>query len=37
LEGQDLLLVQKTGDGLTQRSLMKVVYVPLLGKYGFPG
>ncbi len=37
LEGQDLLLIQKTVDGLTQRSLMKVVYVPLLGKYGFPG
>jgi protein-L-isoaspartate(D-aspartate) O-methyltransferase len=37
MEGQDLLLVQKTGEGITQRSLMKVVYVPLLGKYGFPG
>ncbi len=37
MEGQDLLLVQKTSEGITQRSLMKVVYVPLLGKYGFPG
>ena len=37
MEGQDLLLVQKTGEGITQRSLMKVVYVPLIGKYGFPG
>ena len=36
MEGQDLILVQKTGEGITQRSLMKVVYVPLLGKYGFP-
>lgn len=36
LEGQDLLLVHKTEDGFTQRSLMKVVYVPLLGRYGFP-
>lgn len=36
LEGQDLLLIHKTEDGFTQRSLMKVVYVPLLGRYGFP-
>ncbi len=36
LEGQDLLLIHKTEEGLTRRSLMKVVYVPLLGKYGFP-
>lgn len=36
LEGQDLLLVVKTSGGLTKRSLMKVVYVPLLGKHGFP-
>ena len=36
LEGQDLLLIHKTEDGLTRRSLMKVVYVPLLGRYGFP-
>lgn len=35
LEGQELLLVTKTEGGLTKRSLMKVVYVPLLGKYGF--
>lgn len=37
LEGQDLLLVEKTEGGLVERSLMKVVYVPLLGKHGFPG
>jgi len=36
LEGQDLLLIHKTEDGLTRKSLMKVVYVPLLGRYGFP-
>ena len=36
LAGQDLLLINKTEAGLTRRSLMKVVYVPLLGKYGFP-
>jgi protein-L-isoaspartate(D-aspartate) O-methyltransferase len=36
LEGQDLLLIHKTEDGFTRRSLMKVVYVPLLGRYGFP-
>lgn len=36
MEGQDLLLVTKTGGEITKRSLMKVVYVPLLGKYGFP-
>ena len=36
LEGQDLLLIHKTEGGLTRRSLMKVVYVPLLGRYGFP-
>ena len=35
-EGQDLLLIHKTEDGLTRRNLMKVVYVPLLGRYGFP-
>jgi protein-L-isoaspartate(D-aspartate) O-methyltransferase len=34
--GQDLLLVVK-GDGQVKRkSLMSVVYVPLLGKYGYP-
>jgi hypothetical protein len=37
MEGQDLQLVIKTEEGLTKRSLMKVVYVPLIGKYGFPG
>jgi protein-L-isoaspartate(D-aspartate) O-methyltransferase len=36
LEGQDLLLIHKTEEGITRRSLMKVVYVPLLGRYGFP-
>lgn len=36
LEGQDLKLVQKTSEGFTQKNLMKVVYVPLLGKHGFP-
>jgi protein-L-isoaspartate(D-aspartate) O-methyltransferase len=36
MAGQDLLLVEKTSEGLTERSLMKVVYVPLIGKYGFP-
>lgn len=36
MQGQDLLLVHKTEGGLTKRNLMKVVYVPLLGKYGFP-
>jgi protein-L-isoaspartate(D-aspartate) O-methyltransferase len=35
LEGQDLLLVHKTERGITRKSLMKVVYVPLLGRYGF--
>ena len=35
LEGQDLLLVHKTERGITRKSLMKVVYVLLLGKYGF--
>ena len=34
--GQDLLLVEK-GDGqVKKKSLMSVVYVPLLGKYGYP-
>ena len=37
MEGQDLLLIHKTEMGITKKSLMKVVYVPLLGKYGFPG
>ena len=37
MEGQDLLLVHKTEMGITRKSLMKVVYVPLLGRYGFPG
>lgn len=36
LEGQDLLLIHKTEKGFNQKSLMKVVYVPLLGRYGFP-
>jgi protein-L-isoaspartate(D-aspartate) O-methyltransferase len=36
LEGQDLLLIHKTEEGITRRNLMKVVYVPLLGRYGFP-
>ena len=35
MAGQDLLLVEKSLMGITQRSLMKVVYVPLIGKYGF--
>ncbi|MBN2336104.1 protein-L-isoaspartate O-methyltransferase [Candidatus Bathyarchaeota archaeon] len=34
--GQDLLLVEKGESGkVTRRSLMKVVYVPLLGEYGW--
>lgn len=35
--GQDLLLVEKHSGEISKRSLMGVVYVPLLGKYGFPG
>jgi len=34
--GQDLLLVEKDGEGkVTERCLMKVVYVPLLGEHGW--
>ncbi|TRO53960.1 protein-L-isoaspartate O-methyltransferase [Candidatus Bathyarchaeota archaeon] len=34
--GQDLLLVEKSPTGeLSERSLMKVVYVPLLGEHGW--
>jgi protein-L-isoaspartate(D-aspartate) O-methyltransferase len=34
--GQDLLLVEKSREGeLHERSLMKVVYVPLLGEHGW--
>jgi protein-L-isoaspartate(D-aspartate) O-methyltransferase len=35
--GQDLLLVEKIGGQIIERNLMKVVYVPLIGKYGYPG
>jgi protein-L-isoaspartate(D-aspartate) O-methyltransferase len=36
LYGQDLLLVEKSEEGeLSERSLMKVVYVPLLGEHGW--
>ena len=35
--GQDLLLVEKIGGQIMERNLMKVVYVPLIGKYGYPG
>lgn len=35
--GQDLILVEKHGHKLRKRSLMGVMYVPLIGKYGFPG
>lgn len=34
--GQDLLLIEKLGGEITRRRLMSVVYVPLIGKYGFP-
>ena len=34
--GQDLLLVEKIGGNLVKKSLMGVVYVPLIGKYGYP-
>ena len=34
-EGQDLLLVEKTREGVTERSLMRVLYVPLLGEHGW--
>ncbi len=34
--GQDLLLVEKNASGeVSERSLMKVVYVPLIGEYGW--
>ena len=35
--GQDLLLVEKKGGEFVKKSLMGVVYVPLIGKYGYPG
>jgi protein-L-isoaspartate(D-aspartate) O-methyltransferase len=35
--GQDLLLVEKVDEKISKWSLMGVVYVPLLGKYGYPG
>ena len=35
--GQDLLLVEKHGGEVSKKSLMGVVYVPLIGKYGYPG
>lgn len=35
--GQDLILVEKYGSKLNKKILMGVVYVPLIGKYGFPG
>jgi len=35
--GQDLLLIEKIGGQISERSLMKVVYVPLIGKFGYPG
>ncbi len=34
--GQDLLLVEKIGGQLNKKNLMRVVYVPLIGKYGYP-
>lgn len=35
--GQDLVLMEKDGDGLTSmRTLMKVSYVPLIGEHGWP-
>ena len=34
--GQDLLLVERVNGEYSKRSLMSVVYVPLIGKYGFP-
>ena len=34
--GQDLQLIEKIGGQLSKRSLMSVVYVPLIGKYGYP-
>jgi protein-L-isoaspartate(D-aspartate) O-methyltransferase len=34
--GQDLLLIEKHKDKYKKKSLMSVVYVPLIGKYGFP-
>jgi protein-L-isoaspartate(D-aspartate) O-methyltransferase len=35
--GQDLLLYERFGVESSKRKLMSVVYVPLIGKYGFPG
>ncbi|MFC1802786.1 protein-L-isoaspartate O-methyltransferase [Thermoproteota archaeon] len=35
--GQDLILIEKIDGQVSKQSLMKVVYVPLLGKYGYPG
>ncbi len=35
--GQDLLLVEKHGGEISKKNLMGVVYVPLIGKYGYPG
>jgi protein-L-isoaspartate(D-aspartate) O-methyltransferase len=36
--GQDFILLEKDGSGkISKRSLMKVVYVPLMGKYGWRG
>ncbi len=35
--GQDLVLMEKDGDGKTStRTLMKVSYVPLIGEHGWP-
>ncbi len=34
--GQDLLLVDRVNGELSKKRLMSVVYVPLIGKYGFP-
>jgi protein-L-isoaspartate(D-aspartate) O-methyltransferase len=34
--GQDLQLIEKIGGQLSKKSLMSVVYVPLIGKYGYP-
>jgi len=35
-EGQDLILSEKESDGtLKKRTIEKVLYVPLKGKYGF--
>ena len=34
--GQELQLLEKIAGAITTRTLMSVVYVPLIGKYGYP-